>query len=163
MTVLTMRYSRKSSDGKDLYIGSTMILTSEVIKFFLCFLVLLLQKSGSIPQAANTFCNEVLKKPAETVKLSIPSTLYTIQNNLIILALSNLDAATFQVHTFCQRPPTYILLITILFQFSFSDYVSIENSHNCILFCTPVAKRNQIYAVAGISRLDVWCSFCSGI
>jgi UDP-sugar transporter A1/2/3 len=104
MTVLTMRYSRKASDGKDLYIGSTMILTSEVIKFFLCFLVLLLQKSGSIPQAANTFCNEVLKKPAETVKLSIPSTLYTIQNNLIILALSNLDAATFQVHMFSQRP-----------------------------------------------------------
>ena len=34
----------------------------------------------------------------ETAKVSVPAILYTIQNNLLYLALSNLNAATFQVY-----------------------------------------------------------------
>lgn len=41
---------------------------------------------------------EILHKPIETLKLAIPSGIYTLQNNLLYLALSNLDAATYQVH-----------------------------------------------------------------
>merc|ERR1711936_636984 len=41
--------------------------------------------------------NEIVCKPRETVKLIIPSGLYAMQNNLLYLALSNLDAATYQV------------------------------------------------------------------
>lgn len=41
--------------------------------------------------------NEILQKPWDTLKLAVPSGLYTIQNNLLFLALSNLDAATYQV------------------------------------------------------------------
>jgi UDP-sugar transporter A1/2/3 len=33
----------------------------------------------------------------ETLKLLIPAGLYTLQNNLLFVALSNLDAATYQV------------------------------------------------------------------
>lgn len=33
----------------------------------------------------------------EVVKLLVPSLLYTVQNNLLYLALTNLDAATYQV------------------------------------------------------------------
>lgn len=40
---------------------------------------------------------EILNKPIETLKLAIPSGIYTLQNNLLYLALSNLDAATYQV------------------------------------------------------------------
>lgn len=40
---------------------------------------------------------EIIGSPTETLKLLIPATLYTIQNNLLFLALSNLDAATYQV------------------------------------------------------------------
>lgn len=43
------------------------------------------------------FQNEVVNKPGETMKLLIPSGLYTIQNNLLFVALTNLDAATYQV------------------------------------------------------------------
>jgi hypothetical protein len=32
------------------------------------------------------------------VRLAVPASLYTLQNNLLILALTNLDAATYQVH-----------------------------------------------------------------
>lgn len=41
--------------------------------------------------------NDVFSKPMELVKTSVPSLLYTIQNNLLYFALSHLDACTFQV------------------------------------------------------------------
>lgn len=40
---------------------------------------------------------EILKRPGETMKLAIPAGIYTLQNNLLYVALSNLDAATYQV------------------------------------------------------------------
>ncbi len=40
---------------------------------------------------------DIVQKPGETLKLLIPSGLYTLQNNLLFVALSNLDAATYQV------------------------------------------------------------------
>ena len=40
---------------------------------------------------------QVLGQPRETVLLAIPASLYVMQNNLLILALTNLDAATYQV------------------------------------------------------------------
>lgn len=46
---------------------------------------------------------EILKKPAETMKLAIPAGIYTLQNNLLYVALSNLDAATYQV---THEPPS---------------------------------------------------------
>lgn len=40
---------------------------------------------------------EIVKRPGETMKLAIPAGIYTLQNNLLYVALSNLDAATYQV------------------------------------------------------------------
>jgi UDP-sugar transporter A1/2/3 len=40
---------------------------------------------------------DIVQKPTETLKLLIPAGLYTLQNNLLFIALSNLDAATYQV------------------------------------------------------------------
>ena len=45
----------------------------------------------------NELKRELYDKPYENLKLSIPSGLYTIQNNLLFISLSNLDAATYQV------------------------------------------------------------------
>lgn len=41
--------------------------------------------------------DEIVNKPGETMKLAIPAGIYTLQNNLLYAALSNLDAATYQV------------------------------------------------------------------
>lgn len=45
--------------------------------------------------------DEIINKPIETLKLAIPSGIYTFQNNLAFIALSNLDATTYQVICAC--------------------------------------------------------------
>jgi solute carrier family 35 (UDP-sugar transporter), member A1/2/3 len=40
---------------------------------------------------------EIVRKPYETSKLAIPSSLYAIQSNLLFIALTYLNAATYQV------------------------------------------------------------------
>lgn len=40
---------------------------------------------------------DIFKKPYDTLKVGVPALLYVIQNNLLFLALSALDAATYQV------------------------------------------------------------------
>ena len=52
---------------------------------------------NSFNDAAKAFLNEIVLKPRETAKLIVPSGLYALQNNLLYIALSNLDAATYQV------------------------------------------------------------------
>ena len=41
--------------------------------------------------------HHIRESPIEILKVSVPSFLYVVQNNLLYLALSNLDAATYQV------------------------------------------------------------------
>jgi len=95
--MLAIRYSRKQTDGQDIYIATTLILTSELLKFALFILLLIYQKSGSLVLTWETLKSEVFLKPWETTKMAIPSSMYTMQNNLIILALSFLDSSTFKV------------------------------------------------------------------
>ena len=52
----------------------------------------------SLTGAVQYFINEIVFKPRETAKLIVPSGLYAMQNNLLYLALSNLDPATYQVY-----------------------------------------------------------------
>lgn len=94
--VLLMRYSRTASSGEDLYLSSTAVATMEFMKFIICLGVVGYQ-SGSLEGLVKQLQQHVLYSPGELLKLSVPSFLYMIQNNLLYLALSNLDAATYQV------------------------------------------------------------------
>ena len=39
----------------------------------------------------------ILQQPVDFLKISVPAIIYMVQNNLLYVALSNLDAAFFQV------------------------------------------------------------------
>lgn len=90
--VLLMRYSRTHTNG-ELYLASTAVFCMEVLKFTLCLGVVFYQ-TGALGDELYT---HVWGSPNEMLKLCVPSLLYTIQNNLLYCALTNLDAATYQI------------------------------------------------------------------
>ncbi|CAH1757745.1 3615_t:CDS:2 [Entrophospora sp. SA101] len=95
--VLMMRCSRiRQNPGENMYIVSTAVYLAEVVKIIACLAVILYQKK-SFSRFLYVVRKEILGQPHETIKMFIPSALYALQNNLLYIALSNLEAATFQV------------------------------------------------------------------
>ncbi|MEQ2203733.1 hypothetical protein XENOCAPTIV_002862, partial [Xenoophorus captivus] len=95
--VLTMRYSRTLQAEGPRYLASSAVVVAEVMKILACVLLVFKEHSYSIRALNSILRQEILHKPIETLKLAIPSGIYTLQNNLLYVALSNLDAATYQV------------------------------------------------------------------
>lgn len=95
--VMLMRYSRTHTNGKDLYLPSTAVFCMEVAKFVTCNVVVLMQSNYNIRLYSSEIYHHIRETPMEVLKVSVPSFLYVVQNNLLYLALSNLDAATYQV------------------------------------------------------------------
>jgi UDP-sugar transporter A1/2/3 len=79
-----------------MYASSTAVVMMEATKLLCCLIVIAVQTGGLGGLRAGLY-DEVIAVPSEVLKLSVPSLLYTLQNNLLYFALSHLDAATFQV------------------------------------------------------------------
>ncbi|ORX85628.1 nucleotide-sugar transporter [Basidiobolus meristosporus CBS 931.73] len=95
--VLLLRYSRiMQQPGQPLYIASTAVFFAEIIKFFVCF-YFLYRESGKWSIFMSTVNEEFVENFSDIYKMVIPSGLYAIQNNLLFVALSNLEATTFQI------------------------------------------------------------------
>ncbi|CAO3678620.1 unnamed protein product [Umbelopsis ramanniana] len=98
--ILVMRYTRASVPEDQLYLASTAVVMSEVMKALACIGLLFFAPSPgkrTFKRLVRNLNRELIVQWRETLKLSIPAGLYLIQNNLQYLAVSNLDAATFQV------------------------------------------------------------------
>ncbi|KAM4605094.1 solute carrier family 35 member A3b isoform 2-T2 [Polymixia lowei] len=95
--VLTMRYSRTLKEDGPRYLASSAVVSAEVLKIFACTLLVFREQNFSLRGLNRLLKEEVVNKPMETMKLAIPAGIYTLQNNLLYVALSNLDAATYQV------------------------------------------------------------------
>ncbi|CAM9785107.1 unnamed protein product [Hapterophycus canaliculatus] len=67
-----------------------------MLKLAVCFGVVYME-SGEMRTFSKKLRVEVAGKPLEMAKLMVPALLYTIQNNLLYVALANLDAATYSV------------------------------------------------------------------
>ena len=93
--VVFMRYSR-TIDGP-MYASSTAVCMMEILKFVTCLGVVGWENKSVSGGFSTSIYTEVISRPGEILKLSIPSLVYTIQNNLLYYALSHLDAATYQV------------------------------------------------------------------
>ena len=96
LTVLFLRYSR-TNNKEEQFIPTTVVFMTECLKYCLCLLLLLISRHGSLRSSVRMFREEILMRPRETVVLAVPAVMYTLQNNLLIIALTNLDAATYQV------------------------------------------------------------------
>ncbi|CAG0924348.1 unnamed protein product [Notodromas monacha] len=92
--VILMRLSK--TEGSEPYASSTAVLISEIIKLFVSLIALGVERKSLLALSKCVF-REILCDPKETCKLMIPAGLYALQNNLVYLALTNLDAATYQI------------------------------------------------------------------
>ncbi|XP_078723938.1 UDP-N-acetylglucosamine transporter isoform X2 [Lampetra fluviatilis] len=95
--VLVMRYSRTLPVDGPRYLASTAVVLAELLKIATCVLLIGYEHGSSGRTALLVLREEIIGKPMETLKLAVPSGIYTLQNNLLYVALSNLDAATYQV------------------------------------------------------------------
>ncbi|CAK5075195.1 unnamed protein product [Meloidogyne enterolobii] len=95
--VLTLRYSRTQTGEGPKYLSSTAVLMAEIVKFITCVFVLFFQNDWSFDRLLRVLNADVFNRLNETTKIGVPALLYVIQNNLLFLSLSKLDAATYQV------------------------------------------------------------------
>ena len=116
--VLLMRYSRTHGEK---YIASTAVFLMEVMKFVICNIVVFVGSGSTIAGFSSVWRKNIQNQPLEVLKLCVPSLLYTVQNNLLYIALTNLDATTYQV-TYQLKILTTAIFSVILLQVSISCY-----------------------------------------
>eukprot|EP00794_Sanderia_malayensis_P000461 gene461-1103_t len=92
--ILMIRYSRILPGDK--FISSTAVILAETLKVLACLAITLFQVK-SVSGWLDYLHKNIILQPFDTVKVAVPALIYVIQNNLQYVAISNLDAATFQV------------------------------------------------------------------
>ncbi|XP_006926389.1 CMP-sialic acid transporter isoform X1 [Pteropus alecto] len=108
---IALRYTRTSD--KELYFSTTAVCITEVIKLLLS-VGILAKETGSLGRFKTSLRENVLGSPRELMKLSVPSLVYAVQNNMAFLALSNLDAAVYQVTYQLKIPCTALCTVLML-------------------------------------------------
>lgn len=95
--VLLTRYSRFSQPPGENYHTSTLVLNQEILKMIFCLVIFAYESKSNDAEmsVSRQLCRVVCQR--ETLKLIVPAALFTLQNFLVFVALSNLDAMTFQV------------------------------------------------------------------
>ena len=114
----TLRYSRVAPQGDGRrYLPSTAILLVEVIKlvFSLSIISCQISETGR-PRYSQRLGKQIYQSLflGDSWKLMIPAALWTLQNSIVYIAISNLDAATFQVTYQLKILTTVLFSITLL-------------------------------------------------
>lgn len=109
---VALRFTRTISSG-EMYFSTTAVFLTEVIKLLLS-LGMLTKEMGSLGRLKNTLVDNIVFSPKELLKLSVPSVVYAIQNNMAFVALSNLDAAVYQVTYQLKIPCTALCTVLML-------------------------------------------------
>ncbi|MCJ1339901.1 hypothetical protein MMC09_005193 [Bachmanniomyces sp. S44760] len=100
------------------YFTSTAVFLNEVLKLAVCLTVALYDISRNLPSSmtATSLFSHVIGSvfTGDSWKLAIPAGLYTLQNSLQYVAISNLDSATFQVTSQFKILPTALFTVLVL-------------------------------------------------
>ncbi|KAM9327002.1 UDP-galactose translocator [Gastrophryne carolinensis] len=115
--ILSIRYARTLPG--DRFFSTTAVVMAEILKGITCLLLMLAQKRGNIKELVTYLYDAIIIQYMDTLKLAVPSLIYTLQNNLQYVAISNLPAATFQV-TYQLKILTTALFSVILLRKSLS-------------------------------------------
>lgn len=84
--ILVMRYTRANVEEDKLYLASTAVVMSEVIKSIVCLVVLYLapeSRKRSFKRLTTVLNRELILNWRETAKLAFPAVLYLIQVSVL--------------------------------------------------------------------------------
>ncbi|XP_049613205.1 CMP-sialic acid transporter [Syngnathus scovelli] len=109
---VTLRYTR-TFPSEVLYFSTTAVCLTEVSKLVLS-IGMLARETRSPRKLLGVIKEYVLCSPKGLLKLSVPSVVYAVQNNMAFLALSNLDAAIYQVTYQLKIPCTALCMFLML-------------------------------------------------
>lgn len=109
--ILIMRYVRIRPG--DMFMATTAVIMAEILKMSTCFIIITVQEGGVVAMLHH-LNRMVIQQPLDCVKISIPAIIYVIQNNLLYVALTNLEATTFQVSYQLKILTTALFSVTML-------------------------------------------------
>lgn len=70
---------------------------AEWVKLVTCLVLVFYEEGKNVDRFVAALRKTVIENLVDTLKVCVPSLLYVIQNNLLYVSASNLDAATNQV------------------------------------------------------------------
>ncbi|KAM9752548.1 UDP-galactose translocator isoform 1-T1 [Menidia menidia] len=148
--ILSIRYVRTLPG--DRFFATSAVVMAEILKVLTCLLILLLQRRGSLLALLRLLLDSVVLQYRDTLKLAVPSLIYTLQNNLQYVAISNLPAATFQV-TYQLKILTTALFSVLMLQKSLSrlQWLSLLLLFTGVAVVQVQQEGNQEAAVASSS------------
>jgi len=113
--ILTLRYSRtRRTPGEPVYLASTAVLCTEILKLLLSYAALLQTSNYDVFKVNKGILSQLTENWKDGIKLAVPALMYVVQNNLLFLALSKLDAATYQVTYQLKILTTALFSVTML-------------------------------------------------
>ncbi|XP_030378554.1 UDP-galactose translocator isoform X2 [Scaptodrosophila lebanonensis] len=92
---LSMRYARTRPG--DIFLSSTAVLMSEFAKLITCLILVFNEEGKDAQRFVRSLHKTIVANPIDTLKVCVPSLVYIVQNNLLYVSASHLDAATYQV------------------------------------------------------------------
>ncbi|OXB70547.1 UNVERIFIED_CONTAM: hypothetical protein H355_011455 [Colinus virginianus] len=97
------------------FLQTTVVALAEVFKFVASFAVLWAEAGFTHPVGTlRRVRSSLFGHPVDTLKLGVPAALYTLQNNLVFVALANLSGAVYQVTYQIKILTTAVLSVIIL-------------------------------------------------
>lgn len=109
---LSMRYARTRPG--DMFISTTAVLMAEIVKLVACLVLVWNAEGRSLNKWWRALDTTIIKQPIDTLKVCVPSFVYLIQNNLLYVAASNLDVATYQITYQLKILTTAMFAVTML-------------------------------------------------
>ena len=93
-TILLIRHVRTQKTD-EMFFSTTAIVCQDLLKIFASIFMIFIE--SGLCNGLSQINKLVFRKPMDLLLTGLPAFIYTLQNNLIYVAVSHLDAAIFQV------------------------------------------------------------------
>ncbi|KAI2805418.1 hypothetical protein RDWZM_008692 [Blomia tropicalis] len=90
-------FMRAARTQTELFITSSAVIMAELMKLLTCLVMVYRDEGNNFRRTWNVLEKTVVKDPLDTLKVAVPAIVYYVQNNLIYVGATHLDAATAQV------------------------------------------------------------------